>query len=81
MPKSTLMPTADMAVALRAIESTPFYTEYGGIRAGPEAAGKPIGGNDLPIAAHACAIGAAVVTANVDAFKRVRGLKVENWLA
>jgi tRNA(fMet)-specific endonuclease VapC len=43
--------------------------------------GKPIGGNDLLIAAHACATRATVVTANVDAFKRVRGLKVENWLA
>ena len=46
-----------------------------------EAAGKPIGGNDLLIAAHACATGATVVTANVDEFKRIRGLKVENWLA
>jgi tRNA(fMet)-specific endonuclease VapC len=33
------------------------------------------------IAAHAAAMGATVVTANVDEFKRVRGLKVENWLA
>jgi predicted nucleic acid-binding protein len=33
------------------------------------------------IAAHAHAIGATIVTANADEFKRVRGLKVENWLA
>jgi tRNA(fMet)-specific endonuclease VapC len=46
-----------------------------------EAAGRPIGGNDLLIAAQACSIEAIVVTANTSEFKRVRGLKVENWLA
>jgi tRNA(fMet)-specific endonuclease VapC len=59
----------------------PADTEYGGIRAALEAAGKPIGSNDLLIAAHAAATGATIVTANVGEFKRVRGLKVENWLA
>jgi tRNA(fMet)-specific endonuclease VapC len=55
-------------------------TEYGNIRAALEAAGKPIGSNDLLIAAHAAATGATIVTANVEEFKRIRGLKVENWL-
>jgi tRNA(fMet)-specific endonuclease VapC len=59
----------------------PADAEYGGIRRELEAAGKPVGGNDLLIAAHACAIGATIVTANVDEFRRIRGLKVENWLA
>ncbi|HEX9471106.1 MAG TPA: type II toxin-antitoxin system VapC family toxin [Bradyrhizobium sp.] len=59
----------------------PADTEYGGIRAELEAAGKPIGSNDLLIAAHAHAIGATIVTANMDEFKRIRGLNVENWLA
>jgi tRNA(fMet)-specific endonuclease VapC len=59
----------------------PADAEYGGIRSELEAAGKPIGGNDLLIAAHACATGATIVTANTDEFKRVRGLNVENWLA
>lgn len=59
----------------------PADTEYGTIRSELEAAGKPIGANDMLIAAHARAIGATVVTANVDEFKRVEGLKVENWLA
>jgi tRNA(fMet)-specific endonuclease VapC len=58
----------------------PADAEYGGIRSELEAAGKPIGGNDLLIAAHACATGATIVTANTDEFKRVRGLNVENWL-
>jgi tRNA(fMet)-specific endonuclease VapC len=59
----------------------PADTEYGGIRAELEAAGKPIGGNDLLIAAHAYATGATIVTANTGEFKRIRGLTVENWLA
>jgi tRNA(fMet)-specific endonuclease VapC len=59
----------------------PADADYGGIRSELEAAGKPIGGNDLLIAAHARATGATVVTANVDEFKRIRSLKVENWLA
>ena len=59
----------------------PAEAEYGGIRSELEAAGKPIGSNDLLIAAHAYAIGATIVTANADEFKRIRGLSVENWLA
>jgi len=59
----------------------PADAEYGAIRAALERVGKPIGGNDLMIAAHACAVGATVVSANADEFQRVRSLKVENWLA
>jgi tRNA(fMet)-specific endonuclease VapC len=58
----------------------PADAEYGSIRSQLERAGKPIGSNDLLIGAHACAVGAAIVTANADEFKRIRGLKVENWL-
>ena len=58
----------------------PADTEYGGIRAELEAAGKPIGPNDLFIAAHAYALAAVLVTANVGEFSRVHNLKVENWL-
>ena len=59
----------------------PADVEYGRIRSELEATGQPIGGNDLLIAAHACAIGATIVTANTDEFKRIRDLNVENWLA
>jgi len=59
----------------------PADAEYGGIRAKLEATGTPIGSNDLLIASHAYAIGATIVTANAGEFKRIRGLKVENWLA
>ena len=59
----------------------PADAEYGGIRSKLEAAGKPIGSNDLLIAAHAYATGATIVTANTGEFKGIRGLKVENLLA
>jgi len=58
----------------------PADGEYGGIRAELEAADKPIGPNDLLIAAHAYALGCILVTANVAEFTRIRGLQVENWL-
>jgi len=58
----------------------PADSEYGAIRPELEAGGTPIGSDDLLIAAHAHATGATIVTANADEFKRVRGLKVENWL-
>ncbi len=58
----------------------PADTEYGGIRAELEAAGKPIGPNDLLIAAHAYATGAILVTDNTGEFSRIRGLRVENWI-
>lgn len=59
----------------------PADVEYGGIRAELEAAGKPIGPNDLLIAAHAYAVEAVLVTANTGEFTRVRGLRLENWIA
>ena len=58
----------------------PAYNEYGDIRAELEAAGRAVGSNDLLIAAHARALAATMVTANVGEFRRVPGLNVENWL-
>ena len=59
----------------------PADAEYGAIRSVLETAGTPIGSNDMLIAAHARATGATIVTANADEFKRIPGLKVENWIA
>lgn len=59
----------------------PADTEYGNLRAELEAAGLPIGANDLLIAAHARALKMTLVTANTGEFDRVRSLTVENWLA
>ena len=52
---------------------------YGAIRAELERRGNPIGPNDLWIAAHAMAESLILVTNNQREFKRVKGLKVENW--
>lgn len=52
---------------------------YASIRAELERLGRPIGPNDLLIAATARAIGAVMVTSNWEEFARVPGLVVENW--
>ncbi|ANI80323.1 type II toxin-antitoxin system VapC family toxin [Sphingobium sp. EP60837] len=53
---------------------------YGALRAELERQGKPIGGNDMFIAAHALALDATLVTDNAREFERVPGLRVKNWL-
>jgi tRNA(fMet)-specific endonuclease VapC len=52
---------------------------YGRIRAELESRGEMIGNNDLWIAAHAVAAGLTLVTNNEREFRRVRGLKMQNW--
>lgn len=58
----------------------PVDATYGLLRARLEQAGRPIGGNDLLIAAHAIALGLTLVTANEKEFANVQGLRQENWL-
>lgn len=53
---------------------------YADIRAVLRNKGQLIGSNDLMIAAHARSLGAIVVTNNVKDFRRVKGLKHENWM-
>ena len=53
--------------------------QYGALRASLSAAGKPIGPNDLLIAATALAHNLTLVTHNLREFSRVTGLKVEDW--
>ena len=53
---------------------------YATVRTELERRGQPIGQNDMLIAAHALALDAILVTDNVREFKRVKGLKIENWL-
>jgi len=52
---------------------------YARTRAALEQAGKPIGGMDLMIAAHALAEDSVLVTNNAREFHRVAGLAVEEW--
>ena len=54
---------------------------YARARAQLEAAGTPIGPLDLMIAAQGLALGATVVTTNLKEFRRVRGLRCEDWAA
>ncbi len=62
---------------------SPFGEEaaayYGPLRVQLEAAGRPIGGHDLLIAAQALAGRFTLVTNNVREFSRVPGLRVETW--
>lgn len=53
---------------------------YARLRMQLEAIGQPIGPNDALIAAHALALDATLVSADAE-FRRVPGLRVENWLA
>lgn len=52
---------------------------YGEIRLQLEKLDQPIGPLDLLIAAHALSRNLIVVTNNESEFKRIKGLKVENW--
>jgi tRNA(fMet)-specific endonuclease VapC len=77
--------TAQIEAILESVQvialDVPVDAQYRSIRTELEAAGKPIGPNDLFIAAHARALGAVLVTANIAEFARVAALQVENWLA
>ena len=53
---------------------------FADIRTALENAGTPIGNHDLFIAAHARSRGLTLVTHNTREFKRVPGLRVEDWL-
>lgn len=76
--------SSQLDAVLGALEILPFEkpsdVSYGSVRAQLERAGKPIGANDLLIAAQALSLGYTVVTDNEKEFSRVRQLHVENWL-
>ena len=52
---------------------------YGDVRSSLEKRGEVIGPYDLLIAAHALSLGRTLITNNEREFKRVKGLKVDNW--
>jgi tRNA(fMet)-specific endonuclease VapC len=57
----------------------PADAVYGGVRARIERLGRPMGANELLIAAHAIAVGYTLVTDD-RAFDRIPDLSLENWL-
>lgn len=67
------------------LEVLPFDQDaaghYGEIRADLERRGTIIGPYDLMIAAHARSRGLVVVTGNLGEFRRVDGLRSEDWLS
>jgi tRNA(fMet)-specific endonuclease VapC len=74
---------AQLEAVLGALDVLPFEAPadlaYGLIRTRLEHIGRPIGGNDLLIAAQAVSLGYTIVTDNEGEFARVDGLSRENW--
>ena len=75
--------SATVEAWLAGFDIRPWPTEathhYVVIRAALEGSGRPIGGMDLLIAAHALAEDSVLVTNNAREFLRVPGLAVEEW--
>jgi tRNA(fMet)-specific endonuclease VapC len=63
-----------------AFDETPAL-EAAKVRGSLEKKGIGIGPYDTLIAGHALALGVKLITANTKEFRRVHGLKLENWLA
>ena len=55
-------------------------SHYGRLRAELENKGSPIGAYDLLIAAQALCLGLTLITNYVREFRRVKGLRIENWV-
>jgi tRNA(fMet)-specific endonuclease VapC len=76
--------SAQLEAVLGALDVLPFEAPadiaYGALRARLERFGRPIGGNDLLIAAQVVALGYAIVTDNEREFARIDDLPCENWL-
>jgi tRNA(fMet)-specific endonuclease VapC len=73
-----------LELLLGAVEVLPFEAPadatYGLIRTRLDETGRPIGGNDMLIAAQAIALGYTLVTDNEAEFSQIHGLAHENWL-
>ena len=54
--------------------------EYGRIRASLEAKGRPVGPMDMLLAAQATSHNLILVTNDEREFKRIDGLRIENWV-
>jgi tRNA(fMet)-specific endonuclease VapC len=76
--------SAQLEAVLGALEvlafETPADAAYGLLRTRLEQAGRPIGANDMLIAAQTIALGYTIITDNEKEFARVEGLAHQNWL-
>jgi tRNA(fMet)-specific endonuclease VapC len=77
--------TANLRLLLTKVSVLPFdeaaTKRYGTLRMHLERQGAPIGPLDTLIAAHALAARRVLVSHNTREFRRVPGLKVEDWLS
>lgn len=75
---------ADIEGLIARLEVAPFEDHasehFGQLRAELYRIGRPIGPYDMMIACHARAMGLILVTNNMKEFKRVPGLRIENWV-
>ncbi len=75
---------AQLEAVLGALEVLPFEVPadaaYGLLRTRLEQVGRPIGANDLLIAAQTLSLGYTIVTDNDKEFAHVEDLRRENWL-
>jgi tRNA(fMet)-specific endonuclease VapC len=75
---------ADIEALAARMDVVPFDSQaaihFGQVRAELSKSGKLIGPFDLMIAGHARSRGLILVTNNLREFKRVPGLRVENWV-
>jgi tRNA(fMet)-specific endonuclease VapC len=75
---------ADIEALAARMDVVPFDSQaaihFGQVRAELSNSGKLIGPFDLMIAGHARSRGLILVTNNLREFKRVPGLRVENWV-
>jgi len=76
--------SAQLEAVLGALEVLPLEAPadaaYGLLRTRLEHAGRPIGANDLLIAAQVLSLGYTIVTDNEKEFAHVEDLRRENWL-
>ena len=76
--------SSQLEAVLGALEVLPFETPadraYGSLRTRLELACRPIGANDLLIAAQTIALDYIIVTDNEKEFACVADLRLENWL-
>jgi tRNA(fMet)-specific endonuclease VapC len=76
--------TSQLEAVLGALEILPFEAPadatYGLLRAQLEQAGRPVGANDLLIAAQAVTLRYTIVTDNEREFAQIHGLRRENWV-
>lgn len=84
LKRASVRLSTQLDTVLGAFDILPFESPadsyYAELRLALEAAGTPIGPNDMLVAAHALALDLAVVTGNMREFSRVPMLNAVDWI-